>query len=647
MATQQQIRLARQLLDAGKIEEASAILEAPAPKSMSAAEGTLETLLQGATIGGSDELQAAAGATFDVLKNKADATFAPERVRGQAPTSWSDAYTGRQADIDQRYRQFSKDHPYVTLAGNLLGGMGPAKLLSPLMPAASAPLLTKGGAGLATGTVLGAGAGALSAPPGQRTEGAKTGAIGGAAFGFGAPLFSAGVRAGGRKLSDVTGVTGFMKKASGGRYAPVPKSTQQAYQALLDDGYTPETAAARLKEMGPYAVIADLGANTRGLGSTVSQVPGPHKQKYERQLTTRAADALDRLLAPLNRAIGPKDGAYATKDGLIEIYQKQASPAYDAAYRQGVTNTPGMVKRLETSPTLRSAWAKVRNVVRPDVEASGGVVSKGGGGPSLDEWQLIKEEIDDRIGQAVLAGKLKTAGRLTNLKNAMLGDIDKQNPLYRDARQIFAGAKETENAIDLGMTMDRMPPGEMQRKLSTMSQAEKAAAALGFKQTLENKLGEVLMTGDATRKFFNPNMRRRLELLMGKKEAAKFLKVAEAEREMAKTYKDMYGSQTFERSAIAESLGGSDISDVVADVSTGRFGSAATGALRGLTQKILPGRKIPARVAGEVSDVLLSRDPNARRRSLEDFFNLSRRKASGTYAVPAAAITAGLLSGGG
>lgn len=615
-----QLRGVAQLLDEGRIQEAEALLRGPAPPSMPMAQGLFESVLQAPTFGFSDEMQAAAQAGVETFTKDKD--FGPN-------------YTAIQKDVGGRYNQWAKENPGLNLAGNLAGSYGVGSAVGGLFPKNASALKTAA-IGIPMGGTMGALSGAGAAGPGKRTQGAVMGGAAGALLGGALPPLAAG----GKRMFN------FLRQRATG-WKPVPRGMQKVLRAVEDDGFTPATAATRLDDMGPESLLADLGPNTRGMASVVSQVPGKQRANFESQLTERASTAMGRVLEPLRRTIGPDDGAYATQDALKDVYEKQAAPLYKAAYAQGVKNSAAMNKMLRDSPTLQSAWREVKGRRLADIKATTGRSPRvGTNAPTLEGWQMIKESLDDKITM-LIAKKPKRAGELISLKNSMLAKLDAKNSTYKQARAVYRGAKEIEDAIEDGMKMLNQPPGEMRRALLKMNESERNAAALGFKQAIENKMGNQPLTSESGKMFFSPNMRRRLQLFMSDDDLKQFVKTLQNERDFSRTNAQLYGSQTMARQAGADDLMSGDFGSAAGDLVTGRPMAALAGAARTAAQKAFGGRSVNRELAGDVGQMLLQRDPA---QQLQTFIQMQRQAAqgmSGRTAVPAGSIAAGLLNLGG
>ncbi len=139
-------------------------------RALSPAAGALESALQGATLGWSDEGQAALGAAYDATQGK---DFGP-------------AYAERQQALQGAYDAYRAERPWADFAGNLAGGVATGGVVGKALGG-----LAKVPAWLrypASGAAAGAAAGAGAAAPDARLEGAGRGAAVGGVVGSAVPL---------------------------------------------------------------------------------------------------------------------------------------------------------------------------------------------------------------------------------------------------------------------------------------------------------------------------------------------------------------------------------------------------------------------------------------------------------------------------
>ena len=95
---------------------------------------------------------------------------------------------------------------------------------------------------------------------------------------------------------------------------------------------------------------------------------------------------------------------------------------------------------------MKSSVSKARRSVGPgdsaiDIEAP----------VSFDNLHMIKVSLDDEISKAYRVGDTNHAAKLRDAKNILLDEMERANPAYRAARQVYAGASELKDALESGM----------------------------------------------------------------------------------------------------------------------------------------------------------------------------------------------------
>lgn len=225
-------------------------------------------------------------------------------------------------DITQ---QAQDSHPWVTTGANVAGGV------ASMLPVASTALGGRAlgvtgetiGKRLAASTISGGligGADAAIRNDGDLTE-TGLGVGKGAAFGFGAPIGGAVIGAGARKGLD------FVRSPGRGVERNLATS-------LTADGLDDAAARARLTELGPESMVADLGDNLRGDLSAVATMPGRGQTVSRSALEARNAGAGGRIQADADAALGPSGDIVADRAAYVQQRSDAARPLYEKAYER-------------------------------------------------------------------------------------------------------------------------------------------------------------------------------------------------------------------------------------------------------------------------------------------------------------------------
>ena len=154
-----------------------------------------------------------------------------------------------------------------------------------------------------------------------------------------------------------------------GAVAAVPSSSKgsaavdKVMRAMENDGIDPATVRQRLDEMGPEAMVADLGPNLQQQAGGLASMPGEAQQIVRSAMADRDAGAGGRIRSALDDTLGPaqvpSDITTAIRDN-----QKALGPAYESVF-QGA-------KAVDTQPiadALDSASVNLRGEAQTAVKS--------------------------------------------------------------------------------------------------------------------------------------------------------------------------------------------------------------------------------------------------------------------------------------
>ena len=407
----------------------------------------------------------------------------------------------------------------VQTAGQMIGpgaAMGgavrtAAQRIAPEVKTMGANLLRQVGTGTATGDV------ALSAVSGVGSEagrkvGGETGALVGSVL---APVAGIAAKTALTKLVGLgkSGIQSLMQGTAG--MTDDGASTLLA-EAMVREGLSPEDITKRLAELGPEALPADLGNNFARLLRTASnKIPRIEGQGAD-VFKARHSGQGNRLLSAVDDATGT---ASLTVDDEIKRINIALKPEIDAAYKaakaksdeifkgpkpsKGMSFTDKSKTKLERLLSGEGvAGTKVKN--KADLELKAKELS-GEKVTSLDRIDATKRALDDDIGTAIREGASNKARSLIMLKNSLLKEVDRQIPEYKQARSLFAGKAELENAADSGGLFLKMKPRDMEDLTLLMGESEKRMFKLGAKKAIFDKVDDLNTSADAVKRMFGKN----------------------------------------------------------------------------------------------------------------------------------------------
>ena len=551
----------------------------------------------------------------------------------------------KERDI-QRFRD--KNDPVSSTVGRIAGGLtqGVGMARSGLSLTANAPagasILSKVGRGAAEGALYG---GAYGLGSGEGASDRLSQGVGGAAMGG---VIGSAVPA---IVETGKAVARPIAQAVQARVNPEGYASQKIAERLADSNMTIEQAGARAARDG--LSLADVGGSTtRDLLRTATNIPGPARSRVSSQLALRQMGQGDRLRNVVAQTLADPDGYMAVKDEIASTAQRLARPLYQKAYETPV----GFTKELEdvlTTPAGKSALRKAEELAAnegiPFQQLFANVADDGTASirrvPDTRGWDYIKRAMDDMIeGQTdSITKKVTNEGRvLTGLKNRMLSEIDKVNPAYKQARQVWSGQASLDNALEFGRKAMTQSPESVRRALAQMGPAEKEAARAGAADWIRSAIDQRNFTQNAILKFFsNRQQVGNLRALFDNPEQfATFRKAIFAEAKKRATYDAVKGNSTAARQMadLMESGGLREGTDFAKNVVTGGPVSATLNFI-GSRLRMLGG--MTPEVADQIAQRLTTSNPQNVQRIVGDLSRLQQSKL--TQAQRANALN-GILS---
>lgn len=267
-------------------------------------------------------------------------------------------------------------------------------------------------------------------------------------------------------------------------------------EAMVRENLTPDDVIKRMNELGPEAIPADLGANFGSLlrvaANQVPRIRGRVAQVTQARQEGQAARIIDAF---------DDAGGTSTLDVNDEIVRlnmllkPQIEKAYAEAYKAGFKTSPKLANILENNIDAASAFKTAEQTL----------VNKATLGDEITPIQLLdetKRALDDRIGKSMRQGKLNKARDLVRVKNEILADADAANKRYSEARHLFAGKKDMENAAELGKNFFNLKVRDVDAFTESMGDAEKKLFRLGAKQAILDRAETMDVTADKVKRLF-------------------------------------------------------------------------------------------------------------------------------------------------
>lgn len=418
--------------------------------------GVGQRILQGMTFGGADEPLAVLETPMAMLENK---TINP--VEGY---NYAKAYQNEKLRRSKENTGIAGD--VAELAGGVLSGGNIARGGATLVREGQA-LLPRIAAMGTEGAGYGATTGALSGEDSGRLSGAATGGAVGGLLGAGIPVAGA---VGKTVASPVVSNVMARLDPEGAARARVARAIGESGRSVRDLFYDMNNATAA--GQGEYALADALGNPGQRLLSTVSRAPGEGRTKVVDFLNARQSGQADRVGGIVDEALGADRTGRQSADLLRRQAQSNARPLYAAAneypiqwtreteaflndpivgraFNQGIETQ--RLESLARNPSGHNADdftldALNRAVSQPDVQA---------GGPNMRTLNAIKIGLDDMLEKYrdPLTNRLVLDAQghaIDQVRRSYINHLDQINPLYRQARQAYAGPAAERDAVSRG-----------------------------------------------------------------------------------------------------------------------------------------------------------------------------------------------------
>jgi hypothetical protein len=241
---------------------------------------------------------------------------------------------------------------------------------------------------------------------------------------------------------------------------------------------------ARLAELGPQAVMADLGMSTRNLARNMAQGPGETAQRARSLADVRQGGEKTRQIANIRQNVSDVD--YYDADEASELAMKAAGPHFEEAFRANPSVSSKRIDKILETPAGRAAFEFARKRVKnrmdrmatPDPElteqmrelvargemdaVTGGVAS----GLKLRTLDLIRQDLYDQMQQM----KVRLARG-----DVRKGEYDEIKDLYSDFRQELVNLDATAKA---GPNSTKAEGGAYERGLNEYASAARLQGAL-------------------------------------------------------------------------------------------------------------------------------------------------------------------------
>ena len=329
-----------------------------------------------------------------------------------------------------------------------------------------------------------------------------------------------------------------------------------------DTTYTIPGVAQAMEELGPGAMVADVNPMTQRLASTAYISPGSAPKIINKAMDARAADAPDRVVADVRRAMGDSDPAVIEAARLKAQRTNQGATDFaeavgpDAPY----TISPAMRQIQQEAPAIRKAMDAIeQNAAERGVKLTPAQIA-----------HRVKQQLAADADAAFASGRAINKDDVRTLADRWRSALHEANPEIKAADAAWEANSAKMDALDLGRqfmkqgigeTADAVSPAVLAERIPKMSAEEAQAFIAGASDTLITKANSGPRQARSAMNDIadNRNLRRKLEAMIGEDNTRILYNRAMSERAFAGTDRVVRGGSDTGRkllSALDEAASG-------------------------------------------------------------------------------------------
>ncbi|WP_247886324.1 hypothetical protein [Brucella intermedia] len=489
----------------------------------------------------------------------------PDSFQKLPGDSWDERY--KQAmDIQQgKDKAFEEQHPYLNTGLNITGGVAGTVPMIMAAPAA----FGAGGGGLAARSAASAASGAAmgGADAAIRSDGdpeaTKWGAGAGFAMGLAGPAVGQAVGAGVRKVSNAIANRSAAKGAS-----MTPGALSKLGRAAADDGLDALSIRSQLDELGPDAMLMDLGPNLQRQAGALAATPGRGQEIVREAVGHRNAGANQRVISGLDDALGPVANPRAIND-TIRQGQRDLAPAYEEAFKNSSpVDTSQLASRLDTQASVRRGpGQKAASEIRKWLNVSSDGVLDTNPYTLFQTRNAIDGRLATEADPQAIALYTNARQQIDELLARNVPGIKMADAQYQELARQNEGLRTGVKALDSGR--EALRPDELQQAITEGVNPEglmvgpsgntfrmQQAARADIDRQVGTKANDVVALRNVLKGEGDWN-RDRIGMLFGQDRADKALNLLEREARFADTSHIVTrNSETAARNAAMQELGG-------------------------------------------------------------------------------------------
>jgi len=322
---------------------------------------------------------------------------------------------------------------------------------------------------------------------------------------------------------------------------PEQRARELLVRAFVQDGLTVQEAvrrAATMQQQGLRPSLLDVaGDETLKLAQETVRRRTPAKQKLVETLLGRQAEQGERLNTALFERIfrGGKLGLRNVEEVQTQLHtarRQLSAPAYQQAYQEVVEVTPRL-RQILSNRAFRQAYAVGKQIADDEAIAGIGIGPdipilpniQGALGASTREAAVAvdniaarlfpktlpvraldytKRGLDTMIRRGYKSGGMDAtrARALRTTREEMLQIVDTQVPTFAQARAIYRGFSEADEALQLGREVLSMSPDKVRATMHALHPQERDFFRLGAADAISQRVNGASEHADVARQFF-------------------------------------------------------------------------------------------------------------------------------------------------
>lgn len=306
-------------------------------------------------------------------------------------------------------------------------------------------------------------------------------------------------------------------------FNPRNQAAADLARAGTRDQLTPDQLISNLqsaRQVRPDASIADVGGeNIRGLVERVAQTPGAGRTQVVPELTQRQQGQMARISSDLRSLTGTtRTAAQATEETMAQR-AKDATPIYEDAFNFNARAVPEIVDIWQKETSTGHGRALLLNKdFKRNLQTEYGITNPEDAPlmVQIDAWKKVADDfIRNNLGS-------NSARIVQKMRGRVLDAVDKANPKYAEARNVWAGPSEYLESINEGRQFlsTKIGSDELARGIEAMSASQREGYITGAVSSIIAKMGnDPAKLADMTKYLRSPEVRAKIAAIMPTPEA--------------------------------------------------------------------------------------------------------------------------------